>query len=1184
MRFARLLLRAYGRFTDTVLAFAPACGADLHLVFGPNEAGKSTTLNAVTDFLFGFEHHVAYHFLHGAQELRVGASLLTDAGTVHAMRRRGRKRTLFALDADTLAEDTRRPLAEDAVAALLAGLDRTTYRLLFGLDLDALAQGGKALIAGEGEVGQSLFQAAAGLSALKRVGEDLGKRADDLFKPRASTPVLNRALNEFVERGREIRERSVRAADWQAAEARLRAAEQTYERAVAARREALQGQARLQRIRVNLPLLAQRQASSSELGALLDAPLLPADATQRRLDAEGALRSAEQGLQAAIEELRRLAQERESIVLDAALLAEAQHIEHLDREADACLRARETLGVGLTALGAARTQRDTLLGAIAPGAAHADVPDLLPARPLVAKVRRLAKERGELTSTRDRDETQHLEALADLQVARSALEALTEPGGLAALRFALEQLNDYPQTEQRVQQEEARLQSDWADVRRKASELGAADAEALAAIAVPARAEVTGFQRAFEVIDKQRADAGADLDRLGSESAACRFELRTLEAAGEVVTKAEVDRARRHRDEGWRLVRSLHIDGSPSAQDRIAATAYGAGANLPQGFELAVRAADRAADHLHADTERATRYAGHAERMQQIEASIVRRREDLARAEDEHAALRGRWQSLCGSIRLGEMPPDVVLDWLTRREGFVALYDRLCDRDRELVALIECRERLERVLVQALSDCVLPGPGPGERAQFALQRLKHHYELLAAVQAKRDAQLSCVRECEAEAMRAAAQCERSREALQRWEGEWASALAQLRLSAGMGIDEAESRLEEFEALRGVHEECRRTERAVGEQSALVERFERGIEALGRRLGRTVSQTEPEAWVRALCAEATRARMDAQRLAHIEQARERELAKEREFRAQVRAAAEVLSALAHAAGCALDALPEAEARAARRARSEAGLAALDRTLIAQNGCALDAVLQEAAAFDIDRVTRELTELTERIAQLDDAIPLAQEAVSQARRAFETVDGSALVAQLQQDRLGLAAEIESGARRWSRARLAAQVLQRVVQQYRERHQGPLLERASTIFAALTCGSFVGLTTDYQDDRQILLGVRPDAKRVDVEGMSKGTCDQLYLALRLATIESHVASRGPLPVIVDDLLVQFDDARAAATLRQLRELAGRTQVLFFTHHEHLVQLALDEAIVSQAQVHRLSADEGVRRSVSC
>jgi len=86
---------------------------------------------------------------------------------------------------------------------------------------------------------------------------------------------------------------------------------------------------------------------------------------------------------------------------------------------------------------------------------------------------------------------------------------------------------------------------------------------------------------------------------------------------------------------------------------------------------------------------------------------------------------------------------------------------------------------------------------------------------------------------------------------------------------------------------------------------------------------------------------------------------------------------------------------------------------------------------------------------------------------------------------------------------------------------------------------------------------MGVRSDGARLGVEGMSSGTRDQLYLALRLATAETY--SQGePLPFIVDDVLVNFDEERTAATLRVLREMGRHTQVILFTHHRHLAALA--------------------------
>ena len=90
-------------------------------------------------------------------------------------------------------------------------------------------------------------------------------------------------------------------------------------------------------------------------------------------------------------------------------------------------------------------------------------------------------------------------------------------------------------------------------------------------------------------------------------------------------------------------------------------------------------------------------------------------------------------------------------------------------------------------------------------------------------------------------------------------------------------------------------------------------------------------------------------------------------------------------------------------------------------------------------------------------------------------------------------------------------------------------------------------------------MLQAIRPGGtEAVGIEGLSLGTADQLYLALRLASLEVYLESHEPIPLVVDDILIQFDDHRATAALQVLADLSRRTQVVLFTHHEHVCQLA--------------------------
>jgi uncharacterized protein YhaN len=150
--------------------------------------------------------------------------------------------------------------------------------------------------------------------------------------------------------------------------------------------------------------------------------------------------------------------------------------------------------------------------------------------------------------------------------------------------------------------------------------------------------------------------------------------------------------------------------------------------------------------------------------------------------------------------------------------------------------------------------------------------------------------------------------------------------------------------------------------------------------------------------------------------------------------------------------------------------------------------------------------------------------------------------------------------------------------VMESYRQKNQGPVLARASELFAQLTLGSFEALRAGYgEDDRAVLrcvcAGAGADGADVGVDALSDGTRDQLYLALRIASLERHALLAGDaMPLVVDDILVHFDDDRARASLAALGDLAQKTQVLFFTHHQRLVELAREAVPAGRLVEHRL------------
>lgn len=149
----------------------------------------------------------------------------------------------------------------------------------------------------------------------------------------------------------------------------------------------------------------------------------------------------------------------------------------------------------------------------------------------------------------------------------------------------------------------------------------------------------------------------------------------------------------------------------------------------------------------------------------------------------------------------------------------------------------------------------------------------------------------------------------------------------------------------------------------------------------------------------------------------------------------------------------------------------------------------------------------------------------------------------------------------AKRWAVYRTAAHLLQKAKEQYRNKRLPKVVEDASHHFSRLTGGRYVAV---YAPTDEGFVVERSDGVRFSPEQLSRGTAEQLYLALRFSLAKSF-RSPSPYPLIMDDILVNFDAGRTEKAIEVIREMAEYHQVLFFTCHEHLLRYFRTEEIVS-------------------
>src|SRR5437667_7274714 len=144
MRLVELALTAFGPFSGETLRFGDGPGIDL--VYGPNEAGKSTALRAISALFYGVPERTPDAHRHPAPRLRIGARLRSSRGEeLEVVRRKGRK--------GTLTDAAGQPVDDARLERMLAGVSPAMFESLFGIDHHGLRRGAEALLAGGGEVG-----------------------------------------------------------------------------------------------------------------------------------------------------------------------------------------------------------------------------------------------------------------------------------------------------------------------------------------------------------------------------------------------------------------------------------------------------------------------------------------------------------------------------------------------------------------------------------------------------------------------------------------------------------------------------------------------------------------------------------------------------------------------------------------------------------------------------------------------------------------------------------------------------------------------------------------------------------------------------------------------------------------------------------------------------------------------
>ncbi|WP_457573662.1 AAA family ATPase [Desulfolithobacter sp.] len=1148
MRILRLDIAAFGPFTGRVLDFSSDLPG-LHLVFGPNEAGKSSSLRALKAWLFGFPVRTSDAFLHPYARLLVGGEIEEQGKRLHFYRRKRNKGDL--LDPDG------KPLSVGALDPFLHSLDQQLFEALYGIDHDRLVQGGRDILEQRGELGDVLFAASTGVASLHRLMASLDEESGRLFKSGGQLPPINKAIARHRELKKEIRELSLAPERYLEAARELRDVTDRYRELDAARRELEQKIRFLDRIHRATSLISRRRALRRQLAELGQVPPLAPDFSIRRLKVQEQLRDLrlqEAGNRTRLAELKK---KLGSLATDRTLLEQESRIEDLYQRVSEYRKAQRDLPriEGLRASRRREAQRALKMAAPNLELDQADrLGELWRNR---ERVRRLLIRFEALDQARQDSERRRRTILQRLRQLQDQSLVSPELRTMERLHLALDaarRLGDIDTVIETLERETAAL-AVRCDQELARQDLWPGTAADLVRLQLPGEESVSRFAEQFRDLEIRLAGQEQAIAETRERLEQLRRDRRELELTGTVPTEEELAAIRRNRDHGWRLIREAWLkgEGIDYSLHRWASD------NPADQYEQLVLQADTLADRLRLEAERVHKFASLKADEQLYAAQLAILEEEREKLSRDREQLTLSWSRLWQPLGISWLTPREMQSWLRRMENLrteVAALEEQQARLRDLTG----RRQEHRAALLVLLDRETAPPVPElapviDLAGAHLADLEEQQARTREHQRELARQRQLLQEVEGELAETARQQEE-------WQAQWQTAVSLPDGAAPLDPGSAPGILEAVEKLFHLLEQMEEDSSRIRGINRDAEDFARDVRQLATQLARQLAEDRPDDCAEHLYRLLGQAReMETRQHTWEEQVEslEQELG---ELATRIAFWEEELEKLLAEAGCRAEQdLAEVERRAAEQVRLREAIQDLETDLRPLAGDqSLDSFEKQVAGEDSDTLVERIGELRREIEQdLEPELRQLAERRGELKRELAQMDGTSQAARRAEELEENLALLREHAERYIQLRLAAGLLRREIDRFREENRDPLLEAASAMFARITLHSFTGLATDIDArGKPVLVGVRGDNQRLGVEAMSTGTRDQLYLCLRLASLLQRAEAGQAMPFIADDILINFDDDRSRAALDLLAEVGQKNQVILFTHHHRMVDLA--------------------------
>lgn len=1145
MRLRRLDLTRFGHFTDRSVDLGAAVpgNADFHIIYGPNEAGKTTLMEAYLRLIYGFPVRDGYGFRHPLATLQVGGLIEINGIATEMVR--------VKKAANSLQDKHGDAIPEAILQACLGGIEQDDYRKLFCLDDATIEAGGVEITNSKGDIGRLLFAAAAGMSDLSGVLDQVASRAEIFYKKSASKTTfagLKRRLDELAD---EIKALDTSASFYRGLHAALDSAKNVEDKARSAKEALERRKSQLAALIAAHPIAADLRASEDALEPYSNYPI--------SLDIESEVLVAMMTSRVTLESERK---RHDEVIADAEALLEALVLRpNIIKIKDDILKLDQMRGRmegALSDLPTRISERSAALAGMSAkivelGLNPGDDPTLfvLPEHQLLALERALEKWSGAETrlssAIEEEGKTQlaHQDSAARLTNAEAAANIGPEVDEVL-LRFnAQECVYDNLAAQQQIDDARAKATQCLRDLTR-----GSASFVSLPPISLTLQ---EGNKLA---IDLHATDQKIETLRYASVASAEKFSKAKarsdiLRTSADLVTDDVAHASRAERNALWTTHRAA-LD-----------------ATTADNFETAMQRDDRTTTLRQAQANKIADYQQACIAVSETEPEYRTAELRLKDAIEARSALEAARARHLTSIGLPDISATDLADWMRQH---VAARSALDDLQTVQEATVVARNSAE-ALRQTLAT--LPGMQTtddlGSLFRIAQAKAGERKSQQVDLKTKRDAHAEQTRALTARQTALRDACTICDAAAGHWKAEADNALP-----AGAAMTNLHDALPGFRSLRETNETIIGLTRQITGMNRDHDAFLEHIAPLAQ-----VLSTQPPLDIllaaNAALAEAERATETWNDLTDTIVKAKKDLAAAHSNiatqDAQIRKLAEVFDPGIQTTT--LEGLRIAVAHGKKAIELRAAITKHSTALIARLGistCVEAGTL--LAAKPLDAAEAELATLTDETLGQTKAFEDAIEKRSVAQAALDRVQGDADVAERVARQRTIEVEMQEGVLRYLEDRFGHMLAERAIRRYRDIHRGNMLIATEAAFRTLTNDAYTKLSTQVDGQSEVLIAIQSSGGNAKQAGeMSKGTKFQLYLALRAAAHEQMAASGTVLPFFCDDIFETFDEARTTAACGLMRQIGQRGQAIYLTHHEHVVEIA-QELCGDNVKVHEMVA----------